>query len=622
MSLEIVHSPRAHCSLVRPFVWELEWRPERPIYPGMEMELRCTPPRSFTSWRFVRSEVDKGDVTFRCKINPSVSERRANPNRTVLRARFQYAIALGEPVRLRLTAVPGMWLGVEPLLTVWIKEIPDNFNPDIEPPPPAPDGGSACRLKAGPGIVERLSVYSRPAPGPDGRVRTLLVPEDRYGNPSPFAKPVTAALRWNGAEQSVEISGTTTLFLDPPAEGVARAVCRIPLEALAVGEAIANGTPEGSGRVVTGNPVWRDGLDGRKAVFGEFHWHTDFSGDGQRPIREALRCAREELNLDFAAPGDHDPVGEPWDATVAALDAAQEPDVFATFFGWEKSSDRGHENYYFTDPRHPLRCEGEAGVSRAGRPSDALGKLEAVWEEREDFLAIPHHTNAVSETRKLEDDSPFWHPYPWPAPRPFLRMVEIMQTRGNMESNDCADAWRGWHLHNGSSAQDALRLGHRIGFTGGTDNHCGWPGRAFAENEGALVHAPKSVILTGLWTEANRRDEVFQALYERRSWAVWDTRALVDFRINGVPSGQELNVEPGAELTAHIRLSAEDALRTLDVVSEGTPVWSGATKEMDVEMELPLGRAERSTHFYLRALEVKGGILYASPVFVDVAGTE
>jgi hypothetical protein len=75
-------------------------------------------------------------------------------------------------------------------------------------------------------------------------------------------------------------------------------------------------------------------------------------------------------------------------------------------------------------------------------------------------------------------------------------------------------------------------------------------------------------------------------------------------------------------LVTHIRLSAEDALRALDVVSEGTPVWSGATKEMDVEMELPLGRAARSTHFYLRALEVKGGIVYASPVFVDVAGTE
>jgi hypothetical protein len=33
---------------------------------------------------------------------------------------------------------------------------------------------------------------------------------------------------------------------------------------------------------------------------------------------------------------------------------------------------------------------------------------------------------------------------------------------------------------------------------------------------------------------------------------------------------------------------------------------------------VPLGEAARSTHFYLRALQRDGGIVYASPVFVDV----
>ncbi|MFW6133604.1 MAG: hypothetical protein ACOC8F_06875, partial [Planctomycetota bacterium] len=112
MSLEVAVDPRAHCSMVRQFTWELLWRPQQYVYPGMQMELRCHKLRAMHTWTFVRSEVDPGDVTFRSKVNPSVSERRLNRNRVILRVRFQYGLAPGEPVRIRLTAIPGIWLGV------------------------------------------------------------------------------------------------------------------------------------------------------------------------------------------------------------------------------------------------------------------------------------------------------------------------------------------------------------------------------------------------------------------------------------------------------------------------------------------------------------------------------
>lgn len=620
MSLEILKDPGAHCSMIRQFEWHIVWRPEQYIYPGMQMELRVHKLRSFHTWTFVRSEIDKGDISFRCRIKPSVSERRLNPNRVVFRARFQYGLEPGEPVVIRLTGIPGIWLGIEPVLSAWVTDIPNNFAPDAELPPPQKDEGSECILRAGPGTVERLSVYSRPMPGPDGTVRTLLVPEDRFGNPARFARPVRAALEWNGETRTVEIESTADIALPAPAASVGRAVASIQLADLSRGETIENGVPVGTGRAVTGNPVWRDPVDDRRPVFGEFHWHTDFSGDGQRSIREALRCARDELNLDYVAPGDHNPRGENWVQTVEALQEANEPDRFSTFFGWECGGDRGHENFYFTQPDHPLRCGGEAGI-HGGRPADLADAQKRLWAERQDFIVIPHHTNAVAETRKLEDDSPFWHPYPWTEPVPFKRQVEIMQTRGNQERNDYTDAWRGWHQNNQSSAQDALRKGFRLGFVGGTDNHCGWPGRAYAKCESPGVHSAKSVILTGLWTSANQRDDVFAALCERRSWAVWDTRALVDFRVNGLPAGGQLTLAAGEDLTATLRLSAEDALRTIEIVSEGEVVWGDTAAEPDIERTVPLGTVSRPTHFYLRALEHKGGIIYASPVFVEPART-
>lgn len=71
------------------------------------------------------------------------------------------------------------------------------------------------------------------------------------------------------------------------------------------------------------------------------------------------------------------------------------------------------------------------------------------------------------------------------------------------------------------------------------------------------------------------------------------------------------------ELRSH-SLRAEDSLRTLEIISEKKVVWrtSGTTRDMD--FEVPLGNAERDTHFYLRALQRNGGVIYASPVFVSI----
>jgi len=261
-------------------------------------------------------------------------------------------------------------------------------------------------------------------------------------------------------------------------------------------------------------------------------------------------------------------------------------------------------------------CGGSGGVT-GGRPQALADRLQELAREA-DFIAIPHHTNAVAETRKLEDDTPFWHPYPWSEPREHIRLVEIMQGRGNQERDVYDDAWRGWHQNNHASVQDALALGHRLGFTGGTDNHCGWPGRTYIEAEAGGIHPPASVILTGVWTRQVERQAVYDALKARHTWAVWDTRALVLFSVNGALAGDEITVAAGEPLCAHLRLSAEDALQSIELVSEGRTVWQDSTSRLDVGLDIPLGAARMATHFYLRALQRNGGIIYASPVFVTV----
>lgn len=450
--------------------------------------------------------------------------------------------------------------------------------------------------------VERLAVYSHPTPGPQGTVRTCIISQDRYGNPSAFNTTVTAELDWCDQTQAVALQQSEILDLEAPSD-IGRVQLSVPMNALGPEENIKNGRIQGDRIVVLGNPVWADLPGALKPVFGEIHWHTELSADGQRSITEAIRCARDYLNMDFVAPGDHQPMGDAWQQTVAGLEEFNSPDDFATLFGREHGGYHGHQNYYFIDPYHPVRPDGRAKIT------DAVSDVVETLRQHQDFVAVPHHTNAVAETRSLEDDRPFWHLYPWGKPEVYLRLVEIMQCRGNQERNVYDDVGRGWHQNNNASVQDALAHGHTLDFTGGTDNHCGWPGRA-----GAC-----SVILTGVWAERIERQSIFEALYDRHTWAVWDTHALVWFAVNDILGGGELETKAREPLKARIKLSVEAPLQSVEIVSEGESVWIDSFTEMDIDVEVPLGQAQTSAYFYLRALQRDGGIIYASPVFVAVS---
>jgi len=127
-----------------------------------------------------------------------------------------------------------------------------------------------------------------------------------------------------------------------------------------------------------------------------------------------------------------------------------------------------------------------------------------------------------------------------------------------------------------------------------------------------------SRILTGTWTDRIERQSVWRGLYDRHTWAVWDTRAIVYFAVNEAQAGDEIKLVKAAPLKAYIKISAEDALQSIEIVSEKRTVWIGSSDELDFEKVIELGAAEKNTHFYLRALQRNGGIIYASPVFVTV----
>ncbi|TVY10989.1 hypothetical protein [Paenibacillus cremeus] len=611
MALRITKDAHAHCSMHRQFAYELVWLPEKNYIPGTEVELRAGNFRQHYEWKMHRIDMERSEVLFSphiSKAGPDVFQNRKQ--RIVLRARLLQMVPKGEPVAIQLLATPSLFAGMDLDLFVWIRE-PNSAWADKSAEAGGPllkEAGEGCRLTVQAGPVERFSVYSHPVPGVDGKVRTCMVPEDRYGNPSSFAQAVTVSWTWMSETAFALMTSSRILLLDAPKK-LEKVTVNIRMDDLSLDENIANGVVDGDNLVVIGNPVLAQAKQGLLPAFGDIHWHTEEAGgaDGGRPMTEALTSARDALNMNFAAPSDHSPELSEWERTVRAIDAFNADDSFAVFYGWENSTNRGHENYYFTMADHAAVCGGSAGF-KPGDLETSTNQLDALDDGFKSFLAVPHHTNSVATLKK--DGVPAWYQYNWMEPRDYRRLVEIVQNRGNQEKNDYTDAWRGLVHNQSASVQDALRTGHRLGFTGGTDNHVGWPGRVIYQER-------KSVILTGVWTERVERDSLFQTLWNRHTWAVCDTRAIVWFELNGVLMGGVLRIAAGEELTAAIEIEAETPLQSIEIISEGQTVWASSSSSPHVELQVPLGTFRRSTHFYLRALQRDGGFMYASPIFVE-----
>lgn len=620
MSLENVGDVAARATDTQHVRYRLRWIPERSCAPASRVEIRAAPKKAFHQWTVAEVDMERARIEYCWKRNPTVGEMFGNRRQGILRVSLPYGARKGEPLDITLLLVPPYFAGCDLTLNLFtLPPVPEGGEDEV--PEGEAEPGSTCTLPVSAGPVYRLGVYAHPVADLEGTVRLALQPEDRFGNAAAFASDVKTEIAWQGQTRTEFVKSGTILNLPAPTGTNDRAEVRLPVDALGQEEDVSNASAALGVCTLLSNPVmadakaFADGADLRPA-FGELHWHTDYSVDGQTPFDVAVRRGRDEMNLDFVAPGDHNTAGELWQETVRVLDEFEDPGRFATIYGWENSSGQGHENYYFLEPDHPAVCHGPAGLTWNCGPRAAA----AILEEQTGVLAIPHHTNAVAKARRPSDDTPFWYSFPWDRPTPAHRLAEIMQNRGNQERDGAGDRWRCYYQCNGGSIQDGLELGYRIGFTGGTDNHCGNPGRVATMDICPVGTASVGQILTGVWTESVERKSVFSALWERRTWAVWNTRAIVWFSVNDAPLGTEIEVEKGSALTARIRIAAEAPLQLLELVSEREVVWSSSATESEVDLAVELPPVEDSTHVYLRGLvrNREEGILYASPVFIDV----
>ncbi|OPZ87309.1 MAG: hypothetical protein BWY76_00530 [bacterium ADurb.Bin429] len=230
MGLTMIQNPGAHATLIRQFAYTLEWRPETDVVAGSQVELRDHCLRAFLSWRYCRMTMVKGDITYRWKVAPTIHEIWRNPERIILRAALPYGARRGEPVEFGLVCIAPVWAGIDLNLSVWRNEPSDPWQKDAPLPQSQIEANSTCTLPVVAGPVERLCFYATPRVV-DGTVRVMISPQDRFGNPARFVRPVPLTLTWSDRSMTIDIQ-ETCVHATPAWATVMRVRGQLPLTQL------------------------------------------------------------------------------------------------------------------------------------------------------------------------------------------------------------------------------------------------------------------------------------------------------------------------------------------------------------------------------------------------------
>jgi len=363
----------------------------------------------------------------------------------------------------------------------------------------------------------------------------------------------------------------------------------------------------------TSNPFQPDFHGEWNAYFGDLHVMTGAAGSANMlgNTETALQHARDVMGLDFSAVTNTG-AKKCWESDREIFRRLNEPGEFVAMPAFEHGYRTGHKNIYFKTEDVDL----PGGLT-----------LEKLWEfvERERAMVISHHTNTHSETDPYEA----WGSYDLGTVNPtFEPVIEICQNRGPFEKDKVGEdgvSFGGF----GSSIQDALGRGLRLGFVGGTDNHRGRPGSHRSHQSGLDIDDFVAGGITCVLAKELTREAILDAIWKRRCYATTAVKMLLDLRVNDLVMGQEAEVGPAnsdAFAARRIRVKAAGTRRIkhVAVVRNNVDVYVHPVGEMFCELEWIddedlaglFDPSHRSVYYYVRVVQEDGNMGWASPVWL------
>lgn len=146
--------------------------------------------------------------------------------------------------------------------------------------------------------------------------------------------------------------------------------------------------------------------------------------------------------------------------------------------------------------------------------------------------------------------------------------------------------------HNGKTCQlrgealvqAFLSRGGRTGFVGATDTHEGQPAAR-----------------TAVWASALTREAIFEAMRQRRNYAVSNARILLDFKINGHWMGEEIEIEGAPRIAVSAMGTAP--LKAVEVIRNGAVVHRVSPECAESRFEWSDAAFPGDSWYYLRVVQ-------------------
>ncbi|MEG7531430.1 MAG: DUF3604 domain-containing protein [Hungatella sp.] len=192
-----------------------------------------------------------------------------------------------------------------------------------------------------------------------------------------------------------------------------------------------------------------------------------------------------------------------WDEVRAEIARANGPD-FVTFQAYEMHSSHYGDHHIVTpDDKLPLIYRDSP--------------RELVEDSGCDALTVAHHIGYTPGYRGIN-----WDEYD----SKITPLVEVCSKHGCAMNETAAYPY----YHNmgprdsRNTVYEGLRRGYHMGFIGSTDHHAGYPG-SYGDGKAAV------------WAKDKTRESIWDALVNRRTYAVTGDRIKCEFDVNGTPMG-------------------------------------------------------------------------------------
>ncbi|MGD8238032.1 MAG: hypothetical protein PVH68_05735 [Armatimonadota bacterium] len=347
------------------------------------------------------------------------------------------------------------------------------------------------------------------------------------------------------------------------------------------------------------NPIVVEGDPSHRVFWGDVHAHgwgdsTMYLMHRRTPKLEPAgrhEQARRVGRLDFSAPGPMSlPFGEReqvWAAYAEAYGELDGRDDYVPFLSYEAHPQpAGDRQVIFEALEEPpsFPCQ------------QPMEDVDAAYGSRDDVMLEVH----------IGGQPPRWHEYRTDRER----MVEVASGFG------CAE----WLL------QRALRLGYRPAVCGGSDLHVGLMGgpRAVETFRGRFGYKlPMNVRdsaygtgpLTAIVAPALKREQLWEAIKQRCTYATSGARAYLDLRCNGAPAGSEVTVAD--RVTISLRCHACAEIDRVDLICGEHCLRSWFPDALDFEAEATFSAEELPGEWlYARVHQVDSEYIWSSPTWL------